>query len=100
MVDKRLKWNQITCPECGATNEIYVYDLFGEIYPDYIDNPKVDGYRGYHLIGAFPDKDGDRRLIEIQVRTSIQHDWATALEIVDLFTGQALKSNQGKKWKK
>ncbi|ROU00826.1 (p)ppGpp synthetase [Marinobacter sp. R17] len=69
-------------------------------YKDYIDNPKEDGYRGYHLIGAFEDGAGGSKSIEIQIRTTIQHDWATALEIVDLFTGQALKSNQGKEeWK-
>ena len=65
-------------------------------YKDYIEKPKPDGYRGYHLIGTFPDTRGENRLIELQLRTKLQHDWATALEIVDLFTGQALKSNQGK----
>lgn len=69
-------------------------------YKDYIENPKEDGYRGYHLVGLFKDGAGGTKSIEIQVRTILQHDWATALEIVDLFTGQALKSNQGKtEWK-
>lgn len=69
-------------------------------FKDYIKNPKLDGYRGYHLIGTFLDQDGAQRSIELQLRTEIQHDWATALEIVDLFTGQALKSNIGdSKWK-
>lgn len=69
-------------------------------YKDYIKNPKDDGYRGYHLIGKFLDSNGVEKNIEIQLRTRLQHYWATALEIVDLFTGQALKSNQGdEKWK-
>lgn len=69
-------------------------------FKDYIKNPKDDGYRGYHLIGIFKDKKNERKLIELQIRTTIQHDWATALEIVDLFTGQALKSNHGEQnWK-
>lgn len=69
-------------------------------YKDYIKNPKEDGYRGFHLIGKFNDNAGGDRNIEIQVRTRLQHDWATTLEIVDLFTGQALKSNQGEEnWK-
>ena len=64
-------------------------------FKDYINEPKEDGYRGYHLIGKFSDGYGENRSIEFQIRTKLQHDWATALEIVDLFTGQALKSNQG-----
>lgn len=67
---------------------------------DYIASPKDDGYRGVHIVGKFPDGKGASRNIEIQVRTRIQHYWATAVEIVDLFTGQALKSNQGDpEWK-
>ncbi len=64
-------------------------------YKDYIKKPKEDGYRSYHIIGGFLDNEGDNKNIEIQLRTRIQHYWATALEIVDLFTDQALKSNQG-----
>lgn len=64
-------------------------------FKDYIEDPKEDGYRSYHLIGRFPDDDGNLKNIEIQLRTRIQHYWATALEIVDLFTDQALKSNEG-----
>jgi hypothetical protein len=70
-------------------------------YKNYIETPKEDGYRGYHLIGSFPDAHGNKKNIEIQLRTTLQHYWATALEIVDLFTGQALKSNQGDEdWKR
>lgn len=67
---------------------------------DYIKNPKEDGYRSYHLIGRFRDGAESPRNIEIQIRTRTQHYWATALEIVDLFTDQALKSNRGDvKWR-
>lgn len=67
---------------------------------DYINSPKDDGYRSYHLIGRFQDGAEAPRNIEIQIRTKTQHYWATALEIVDLFTAQALKSNQGDaKWR-
>lgn len=67
---------------------------------DYIKKPKQDGYRGYHLIGKFGGENGQTKSIELQVRTKMQHSWATALEIVDLFTGQALKSNIGTtEWK-
>lgn len=67
---------------------------------DYIAKPKSDGYRSIHIIGKFPDKDNKLRSIEVQLRTPIQHSWATAVEIVDLFTQQSLKTNQGdSKWK-
>ena len=67
---------------------------------NYISNPKSDGYRSYHLIGKFPNEDGDLRNIELQIRTRIQHYWATGLEVAELFTGHALKSNEGdEKWK-
>lgn len=69
-------------------------------FKDYLTEPKEDGYRGFHIVGRFPDRDGKEKNIEIQIRTRLQHSWATALEIVDLFTGQALKSNHGDKdWK-
>lgn len=69
-------------------------------FKDYIAEPKEDGYKSYHLIGCFSGGNGQKRLIELQFRTRIQHSWATALEIIDLFTGQALKSSQGAEdWK-
>ena len=64
---------------------------------DYIKTPKEDGYRGIHLIGKFPGEVRESKFhIEIQLRTEIQHAWATALEIIDLFTRQRLKANDGK----
>ena len=67
---------------------------------NYIDYPKEDWYRSIHLIWKFLNKNWDKRSIEIQIRTVIQHDWATALEIVDIFSKQNLKSNQWEKiWK-
>lgn len=71
---------------------------------DYIQNPKNDGYRSIHLIYRYKSdkiKTYDGLLIEIQVRSKLQHAWATAIEIVDLFTKQAIKSNEGEEeWKK
>jgi hypothetical protein len=66
---------------------------------DYIENPRPSGYRGVHLIYRYQsDRRGEAYnglLIEIQVRSQLQHAWATAVETVDVFTSQALKKNVG-----
>ncbi len=62
---------------------------------DYIKDPKESGYRSIHLVGNFANTKGEVRSIELQVRTAAQHAWATAVEIIDLFTGEAIKTNQG-----
>lgn len=66
---------------------------------DYISDPKPDGYRSYHLVyeyvGSGPGVPYTGLRVEVQVRTQIQHAWATAVEAVGIFTRQALKSNQG-----
>lgn len=67
---------------------------------DYITNPKPDGYRSIHLIYSYKsDKKNKKRydglLVEIQIRSKLQHIWATAVETVDFFTRQAIKSNEG-----
>jgi ppGpp synthetase/RelA/SpoT-type nucleotidyltranferase len=69
---------------------------------DYISYPKKDGYRSIHLIYRYhSDKEGridfNGLLIEVQIRSKLQHIWATAVETVDFFTRQAIKSNQGQK---
>ncbi|MBI4210189.1 MAG: RelA/SpoT domain-containing protein [Candidatus Diapherotrites archaeon] len=69
---------------------------------DYIAAPKEDGYRSTHIIYKFFSKRQGKKeynglLIEIQLRTKLQHYWATAIETVDFFTRQAIKSNEGEK---
>lgn len=60
---------------------------------DYIENPKLSGYRSYHLICSH-DKNPDI-FLEIQVRTKLQHMWATALETASILTKTNLKSGIG-----
>ena len=65
---------------------------------DYVINPKKSGYRGHHLIYSYfsDKKDTYNGLkIEIQIRSNLQHVWATAVETVGTFTEQELKSSQG-----
>ena len=63
---------------------------------DYIAFPKKSGYRGIHLVYKFKtDKDqrsahnGQR--IEVQIRSRLQHAWATAVEIVGSFQTPSTK---------
>ncbi|TAV21310.1 hypothetical protein ELI36_32735 [Rhizobium ruizarguesonis] len=66
----------------------------------YIDGPKDDGYRSHHISFEFcPRKKeqsvfADRR-VEFQIRTRLQHSWATAVEAVSLFNGEDLKHHHG-----
>lgn len=64
---------------------------------DYVTNPKESGYRGIHLIYKY---NGSKTKflglpVEIQIRSKIQHSWATAVEVVGTFTKQALKAHSG-----
>lgn len=58
---------------------------------DYINFPKDSGYRSVHMI--FKCKNGFS--IELQIRTTIQHAWATAVETMGTFLDHSLKSSEG-----
>jgi len=66
---------------------------------DYIKNPKESGYRCYHLVYEFQSDKKEtynkNMLIEIQFRTSMQHMWATAVEMMGIYTKSALKASIG-----
>jgi putative GTP pyrophosphokinase len=65
---------------------------------NYIDEPKPDGYRSIHLIFRYQNDRApayDGLSLELQLRTRLQHAWATAVETMGTFLGQALKSGQG-----
>lgn len=68
---------------------------------DYIQEPKLSGYRSLHLVYKFHSDTKEtynrNMLIEIQLRTHLQHLWATAIETMGLFTNQALKASKGEK---
>ncbi len=72
---------------------------------NYIKNPKPSGYRGIHDVYTYhvePKKGraGEKQpwnglLVEIQYRTSIQHAWATAVELAGFITENDPKFDRG-----
>lgn len=57
---------------------------------DYVTNPKASGYRGVHVIVRRDDI-----LIEVQLRTTGQQDWADDVERVDGIASYGLKDDEG-----
>lgn len=72
---------------------------------NYINLPKEDGYRSIHLVYSYYSRNKvgaifNGKIIEIQIRSQLQHIWATALETNDLFNHQRIKFGQGDpRWK-
>lgn len=74
---------------------------------DYITHPKLDGYRGVHLIYKYNNSLARNGLaeqykglaVELQIRTQLQHTWATAVETMGTLRGESYKTAKGsKKW--
>lgn len=72
---------------------------------DYIEVPKDDGYRGVHLVYKYVGRGFGERYnglrIEVQLRSQVQHAWATAVETVGLFRREAIKAGGGdERWRR
>lgn len=65
---------------------------------DYVAEPQATGYRGIHRMYRFHSNrstDWNGLQVEIQLRSRLQHAWATAVETVGILLRQSLKSNMG-----
>lgn len=65
---------------------------------DYIAEPKSDGYRSIHQIFRYKNPKApayDGLLLELQIRSRMQHSWGTAVETVGAYLNQPLKSGGG-----
>jgi putative GTP pyrophosphokinase len=74
----------------------FLHKLVGE--KDYIENPKDSGYRGIHLIYKYENlfaKQYNGLHVELQIRTKLQHIWATSVETMGTFLDYSLKSSEG-----
>lgn len=66
-----------------------------EVY-DYIAEPQTSGYRAVHVVVQYPGSESDIRYrVEVQLRTRLQHAWATAVEDYGGRLGQGLKFGRG-----
>lgn len=64
---------------------------------NYVSSPKPSGYRSIHYIYTYSSSREiyDGLKLELQIRTKLQHNWATAVETAGIITKTSLKSNQG-----
>lgn len=60
---------------------------------DYMAGPKPDGYRSIHLI--YKVETTAQVFIEIQIRTHLQHIWATAVEVFGTLKQSSFKTGIG-----
>ena len=72
------------------------FTLSKDIY-DYVSNPKKSGYRSIHFVYKYHSSDSnlDGLSVELQIRTRLQHDWATAVETAELISKSSLKASLG-----
>ncbi len=65
---------------------------------DYIEIPKPDGYRSIHQVFKYKNdqnEDINNMRIEIQIRTKLQHAWATSVETLGVIDKISYKSGLG-----
>lgn len=65
---------------------------------DYISDPKPDGYRGIHQVFKYSTSQHEElegMLIEVQIRTKLQHYWATAVETLGVIEKSSFKTGIG-----
>ena len=65
---------------------------------DYIKEPKKDGYRSLHQVFIYHNEkhlEYDGMRIEVQLRTKLQHSWATAVETLGAINNASYKTGEG-----
>lgn len=65
---------------------------------DYIETPKKDGYRSLHQVIRYQSvkhQELNGLRVEIQIRTKLQHSWATAVETLGMIQKSSIKTGGG-----
>lgn len=77
-------------------NKQFQHDICHE--KNYINDPKSDGYRSLHItfkVDNLTKTEFNGLNVELQIRTKLQHQWATAVEIIGLYKKESYKSGLG-----
>lgn len=63
---------------------------------DYIAKPKKSGYRSVHYVFQYSSEEEqyDKVSVELQIRTSVEHAWAMAVETASLISNTTLKAEK------
>lgn len=67
-------------------------------YHDYIQIPKTDGYRSLHQVFKYKSRvvpEMPELRFELQIRTKLQHVWATAVETLGIIENESFKTGKG-----
>lgn len=64
---------------------------------DYLKKPKDGGYRSIHRIFKCDSESGFKINLELQIRSKIQHEWATVVEILGFVNKFSYKAGKGDK---
>ncbi len=80
-----------------ASKDKYGHEL--ELPPkDYIARPKPDGYRSLHQVFRYSSRENQHLnglRTELQIRTRLQHAWATAVETLGVLEKTSFKTGEG-----
>lgn len=87
---------------CILKNKKQVYSIYNiicsnfEIYNinDYYEKPQEDGYKSIHI---YIKDSKSKKIIEIQLRNSDSHEWATLVEISDILFSESIKNKSPQK---
>jgi ppGpp synthetase/RelA/SpoT-type nucleotidyltranferase len=64
---------------------------------DYIDSPRQSGYRSIHMIYEYHNGGtiAENLKVEVQLRSRLEHIWATSVETASIITKSSLKASIG-----
>jgi putative GTP pyrophosphokinase len=90
-----------TLPQLKLLHETYKTTVFTHTLVseyNYVEFPKPSGYRSIHMIYKYKLRTPspyEGLQLELQLRTKLQHAWATAVETMGTFLQHSLKSSEG-----